>query len=233
MKTGDQQLSNRGFLAEGIENQHLDIDSKQLLPLLTSQKPTDRSLAARLIARKQDVAFIDPLGVALCCERKLYCKLEICNALVSYGEKSVFLLVGLLGRIGNNQHKFVADKPFRKDSYPLPRDIAARCLIRVGWVALPELFDIVRNGKVDVVSEALDAIGFINFYEPMTACFDLIIECFDRHDDSELIKWKCIRALSGCSEAKAFLLKLKRVENNNIIKHEIDRSLRLLRFSRS
>lgn len=228
MKTDDLQLRNRGFLADGFENEYLDIDSKQLLLLLTSGKPIDRSLAARLIGRKQDLAFIKPLGAALCNERKLYSKLEICNALVGYGEDSVTLLTSLLGEIGNNQHKFIAEKPFKKDSYPLPRDIAARCLIRVGLVAMPELFSIVRNGKMDVVSEAIDAIGFIHFYEPMPTCFDLIIECFDVYQESELIKWKCVRALSGCSQARVFLLKLEKIENNRFIQQEIARSLRLI-----
>lgn len=228
MKTSDEQLIQRGFLADSAECLNSNTDTRQLLALLAGNVATDRSLAARLIGIQQDELFIEPLCHALCVEGKLYSKLEICNALVTFGLKSVSPLVELLGFIGKNQYKIVADKPFNKDSYPLPRDIAARCLIRIGSSAIPTLFDKIENGGLAQVSEAIDAVGFIHFYQAESECFEPLSLCFDRFKTSELIRWKIIRAMSGCAEAKDFLMELLNNESHSMVKFEIDRSLRLM-----
>lgn len=227
MKTDDERLSKRGFLAVGAEMPYQHIDSEQLLLWLASDVPIERTRAARVIAAKQDGVFIKPLIAALIVERKLYSKLGICDALVSFGEDSILPLTHQLGRIGSNQYKDIADKPFKKDSYPLPRDIAARTLIRIGVSALPALFDVVKNGGVNQISEAIDAVGFINFYENEPECFDWLESCYYSYEDNELIRWKIVRAMSGCTKAKGFLLQLQKVEQHIMFRQEIDRSLRL------
>lgn len=227
LKTNEELLSKRGLLAKGAEDQYQNLDFEQILTLLTSKTATDRTLAARLIGITRDVACIEPLITALTVEQKLYSKLGICKTLEAYGQESVLPLVQQLGKIGDNQHQDLSDEPFRKDSYPLPRDIAARTLVRMGLVAVPALLEALENGDVKRVSEAIDAIGFINFYETVPECYEHILTCYRLHKKHELIRWKCIRAMSGCAEAEDFLLELQKVETHPIMKFEIERSLRL------
>jgi hypothetical protein len=81
-------------------------------------------------------------------KKKLYTKIAICEAIEAYGVSSLPYLVPLLGKIGNNQHKKAGFYDLDKKSYPLPRDIAARIIIRIGEPALPLLEDILLNGTI-------------------------------------------------------------------------------------
>jgi hypothetical protein len=79
-------------------------------------------------------------------EKKLYTKIALSEAIAEYGVLSLKYLIPLLGKIGKNQHKKVALVDINKKSYLLPRDIAARIIIRIGKPALPFLEEILVSG---------------------------------------------------------------------------------------
>lgn len=228
MKSKIGQVENRGFVAAGIENKYLNKTFEQRIVLLKSKLPTDRTLGARLLTKNSYISTVDYLIDALINEKKLYSKIEICNSLVSFGIDAVIPLIGLLGKIGNNQHKEVPETDFKKDSYPLPRDIASRTLIRIGTKAIPDLLKILDSNNLIRLSEAIDTIGFIYFYNPQINGFGLLKKCFDSNVYNNLIKWKIFRAMSAFPESESFLREQLKLSNEPL-KLEIERSLSLIK----
>ena len=226
MKSKIEELENRGFIANGIEQNYPDASFEQRKVLLKSKLPCKRTLGARLLGNYPDLRAIDCLIDAFIKEKKLYTKIEISNSLVLFGKDVVIPLIQLLGKIGNNQYTAIPEKDFKKNSYPLPRDIAARTLIRIGTVALPDLVTGLKSNNEDSLSELIDTIGFICFYEPQPNLFGELKDCFYRNEQSDLIKWKLFRAMSAFPESILFLKGQQ--EHNARLKCEIERSLILL-----
>jgi len=227
MKSKIEELENRGYIANGIEQNYPDASFEQRKKLLKSKFPCERTLGARLLGNYHDLRAIDCLIDAFIKEKKLYTKIEISNSLVSYGKDAVIPLIQLLGKIGNNQHTSIPETEFKKKSYPLPRDIAARTLIRIGTVVLPDLVNALKSKDESLLSELIDAIGYICFYNPQSNLFGELKDCFYRNEKNELIKWKLFRAMSAFPGGRLFLSGQK--ENSGRLKCEIERSLILLR----
>jgi len=225
MKSNIEELENRGYIADGIEQKYPNASFEQRTELLKSNLPCERTLGARLLGTYPDIKAIDYLTNALIKEKKLYSKIEICNSLVSFGKDAVIPLIHLLGKIGTNQHRVLPERSFKKNSYPLPRDIAARILIRIGVTALPDLVAGLSNNDLSMLSELIDTIGFICFYEPQPNLLEPLKNCFYRNEQHDLIKWKIFRAMSAFSESRLFLKGQQEQEDNTRLKSEIERSL--------
>jgi hypothetical protein len=232
MKSTIENLVNRGFVDVGVENKYLDTTFNQRVDLLKSELPANRTLGARLLTEYSDLSAIDYLIVALIKEKKLYPKIEICNTLSSFGKSAVVPLIGLLGKIGNNQYKKVSGTDFKKNNYPLPRDIAARTLVRIGSAAFPDLLITLNSNSLTILSEAIDAIGFICFYEHQDNIFGLLKKCYYRNQDNDLIKWKIFRAMSAFPESFSFLKEQQMKISNEYLLIEIRRSLMLIKKER-
>ncbi len=104
-----------------------------------------------------------------------------------------------------------------KSSYPLPRDIASRTLVRIGEIALAELSIVISSGNKNQISEAVDAIGFICYYNFNSEFFVKLKDCYLRNNECDLIRWKIIRAMSGFPESITFL----REENQKIKNYKL------------
>lgn len=217
----------RGFVEAGLElSYHLSIHEK--LALLKSDIPTDRTIAARLLKSESPEIVIEYLIDALKIEKKLYPKIEISKTLTWFGQHSVKPLIKLLGKIGNNQHKKVPESEFKKDNYPLPRDIAARILAHIGISALPELMNSLPCLNIKQVSEAIDAIGFICFYEYSEDVYTVLYQLYNTSPTNDLIKWKLLRAFSSFKESYHLLLEEITLLTNQRLKLEAARSIRLV-----
>ncbi|WP_461633367.1 HEAT repeat domain-containing protein [Labilibaculum euxinus] len=228
MNQKEAQKSSRGYVPNGAETEFTHCDCKELIHLLNSKIPAERSVAARLLSNSPTQESVFALISALKIETKLYPKLEICNSLVNIGSLSIKPLLAQLGQIGSNQHQKIPAKEFKKISYPLPRDIAARTLVRFGKKALPLLLTVLEANKPKQISEAIDAIGFINFYDSEPELVNPLQKCYHRHFNNELLQWKIIRAMSGFPESKTFLLDQQQQINTLRLLQEIDRSLLLI-----
>lgn len=229
MKSKQEQLINRGYLTKDAESAHLNISFDDKIKFLQSKIPTERTLGARLLANPKDNITISYLVNALIVEKKLYSKIEICNSLVLCGQLSIKPLIELLGKVGTNQHKKVPEKEFKKDSYPLPRDIASRTLVRIGKDALPELIKVLESQNEKQLSEAIDAIGFICFYDYQPKIYSELKDCYLKNNKNDLIKWKIIRAMSSFPESIAFLQEQKQILQDESLRKEIERSLSLIK----
>jgi hypothetical protein len=226
MKSNPNQLKSRGFLPREFENSFPGISFSEKLKLLKSDDATERTLGARLLFK--ETLAVAELIQALRAEKKLYTKLEICNALISIGEQAVSPLIAELGKIGKNQYTSIPEKEFEKLNYPLPRDIVARTLAFMGEPALPELLNALENVNSKQLSEAIDAVGYICFYNTHPQAYQHLMKCWTKNIHSDLICWKIVRAMSAFSESSSFLLEQKRSILNQRIIVEIDRSLKLI-----
>jgi hypothetical protein len=229
MKSSSSQLSSRGFIADGVEQNYQHLSFSERINLLHSKNPADRTLGARMLGLSADLSVINYLIDALKVEKKLYTKMEICTQLESFGIDAVKPLISLLGKVGNNQYRHIPEEKFRKKNYPLPHDIAARTLGRMGSIALSDLLKVLDTSDESVSSEAIDSIGYICFYNSQTDVFPHLEACFFRNSHNDLIKWKIFRAMSAFADSKAFLEDQHELENNELIRNEIERSLILVR----
>lgn len=229
MKSKQEQLLNRGYLPEKEESKYLQLSFDERIKLLRSKISTERTLGARLLAISKDKRAIEHLMYAIKHEKKLYSKIEVCNSLVSFGQLSIKPLTTLLGEIGANQHKSLPEKGFKKSNYPLPRDIASRTLARIGKSALPELIRTLNAENEQQLSEAIDAIGFICFYDYQPEIYSSLKDCFSKYNTNNLIKWKVIRAMSGFPESESFLQEQRQLIQVERIHIEIERSLLMIK----
>lgn len=227
MKSDNFKKLQRGFLERDYKTERKYTFSEKV-NLLNSKIPRDRTLGARFLAHDKTEDSVSALIDALKSEKKLYTKLEICNSLVEIGELSIKPLISVLGEIGDNQHKSVPKKQFGKKNYPLPRDIAARTLIRFKKQALTELLIILKARGTNELSEAIDAIGYICFYNNTPEVFEKLRTCYYTNIENELIRWKIIRAMSAFRESYSFLVEQNKNPINKNLSLEFDRSIRLI-----
>jgi hypothetical protein len=174
----------------------IDKSESDLIKLLPSDSANERTAAAVLLGNRKCVNAVEALCRQLNREKALYSKIAISEALGKIGEPAVSAIISLLGKIGTNRHISVPDGEFKKKSYPLPRDIAARTITKIGLPALKYLEAVIMAGSREVIAEALDAYGWIVFYNGGVS-EKFIIEAYHKYADDELICWKIIRAMQA------------------------------------
>jgi hypothetical protein len=127
--------------------------NNELIDLLGSKNIGERTGAAKILGQRRIIDATLPLCKALKEEKALYTKIAISEALGNIGISSVKALIPLLGKIGKNQYTKLPEKPFEKWNYPLPRDIVARTIIKIGEHALvhllESLYEMQRNALSD------------------------------------------------------------------------------------
>lgn len=236
MKTSNEVLHKRGFFTSEDINKFQNNSDHELFQLINSPIPAERSTAIFLLSERlhiENLDFVNILLERLCIEKSLYTKLEICKALEKGNEETATLMLPYLGRIGNNQYKALPDRSSRKKSYPLPRDIIARSLGRMNTSILPVLFHELNHSNEEQISELIDAIGFMLFYNPdyiKDDYFNTVINTMDRFSENNLIVWKCITCLSSF-RTQACIKKLTQINDNSqnsLISSEAERSLALI-----
>ena len=117
-------------------------------------------------------------------------------------------LIDLLGRIGKNQETKIPETAFSKVSYPLPRDIAARTICRIGLVAILPLENFIKSSKdMKAVTQAIDAYGHIIYSNKVKCSSSTLQELYEKHPRNDFLKYKITRCLSGIHDewAKSFL----------------------------
>jgi len=236
MKSSNEQLKNRGYATIEDIDKYADLNENELMILLKSKEPHKRTLAIKLLSNKaqSDNEIINLFCNMLLHENKLYTKIELCNALSKASVESAKIMVNYLGIIGKNQHKELPDKKFNKKSYPLPRDIVARTLAYMGVEVLPELKKILKSNNVVTIRGALDAIGFICFYNSKDYHEEILndlISCFNEYIEDDIIRWKSVRAFESFNNKIIIdlLINIKENDEEEIIRIEATRSLNIIK----
>jgi len=236
MKSNAQELRNRGYADDTDLQQLAFADDDALLGLLHSGTPVQRTAAATLLATRpvgKTAAFFTVALAALQTEPCLYTRLALCSALQQGGPAAAQQMVPFLGKIGNNQYQAPPARASQKKSYPLPRDIIARSLARMGTDALPALLAALRQGTAVQVSEALAAVGFLLFYQPgpaPTAALPAVLGTLRRYPGNDLVLWKCAGCLCafGDTQSTTLLQTLAAQAASPAVRAQAARSLRLL-----
>ena len=231
LKSTPDDLKNRGFAdAHDIANLAGTVQT-ELYNLLVSETASVRSAAAYNIFPVEAVA-VQKLLEQLVLEKCLYTKIAICEALSKGNIDTAKEMIQYIGKIGNNQHNKLAKTVSKKKSFPLPRDIVARTLSKMHVSIFPLLLEKLENCIAKEISELLDAIGFIAFYNNQLAIestADKIIDCLCKHKDDDLIVWKVVLCLSAFSMDKSVKLLEEFSVQDGIIGEEARRSLLLIK----
>ena len=187
----------RGFVSTyeiALLNHH---SNNELIELLESKDIVKRTGAATILGQRKAVDATSSLCEALQKEKALYTKIAISEALGNMGIISVKELIPLLGEIGKNQHTKLPNKPFEKWNYPLPRDIAARAIVKIGEQALAPILERITTMQMVSLSEAIDAIGYISYYNVTKIALQPMLKLLDIFKNNDLIVWKIIRCLQS------------------------------------
>ncbi|MEZ7891819.1 MAG: hypothetical protein QMC67_08725 [Candidatus Wallbacteria bacterium] len=226
MKSNKEQLSARGYLTDEAAEKFEVMNEQDFIQLLHSKISCERTAAVRFLGHTKKNEFIPMFIELLKNEKKLYVNLELINCLSAYKQAAVNPLIALLGTIGNNQHTIAAKIDLKKKSYPLPRDISARILIKIGPDALKELENTVISGLKPQASEAIDCIGYISFYYNCFESEKVLFEALNKYADDRLIIWKIIRAFQSFRGPKVIeYLNSIAAGNDDILKAEALRSI--------
>lgn len=187
----------RGFVSDEHVSAFRNTLDNDLLLLLKSRTPAERTIAATLLGQRSTSDAVIPLCDALQTETALYARLAICTALEIHGEASVPVLLQHLGKIGKNQEYALPESYFKKKSYPLARDIVARTLIRIGKPAVSATLDLADTPDIGLLSHVIDTLGGLLHRTHDPRIHAKILNLYATSNAHILLRWKAIRALSG------------------------------------
>lgn len=228
MKSTPSALKRRGMASPEEIAVCAALPWERLAEELHSEDACRRTAAARCMELHREQA-ADLLLEQLAREECLYTRLAICECLEKGNTDTAEKMFPWLGRIGNNQYKALPDKVSAKKSFPLPRDLIARSLARMDTAVFPLLLQLLETGSLQQISEALDAAGFMAFYNKTLATgenAERFLRLLHTHSDSEIIVWKVLLCLSAFPVPEAKLVLEEFAVRDDILGKEARRSLR-------
>lgn len=236
LKSSVEDLKKRGYVSKEDLKYFHERPREQLIQLMNSDDPFERTASIITLRDENDIGnreYVSLLLERLCIEKALYTRLEICNALELGNRDTAELMCAYLGKIGNNQHKSIPVEVSKKKSFPLPRDIIARSLGKMNTSILSALIRHLSLDSREIVSELLDAIGFMVFYHRELATleyFQSILHTYQSFKADELIVWKTVLCCSAfpLTQSKELIEQIKKTHENQTIQLEADRSLKLI-----
>lgn len=217
----------RGEVTQADIDPFLLMSIDELLCQLRSRTPAIRTCAATVLGNHKKPKVVAALCQQIKIEKKLYCKIAISESLIRIGSLSIKPLLALIGKIGHNQEIDVPQKGFNKISYPLPRDIAARTLCRMGGCILPEVVRFLENDRQPFeLEQAIDVIGHIVYTDKLNIDSKILIQISEKYNEFQMIQFKITRCFSGFSDNQAKQFLYNRLMSSNIgFQFEAARSL--------
>lgn len=209
-KKKKKNREKRGQISPNDTLPYIKLSTEDLIAMLNANNPQERTISAVILGKREDENAIKPLCKALENEKSLYSRIAISETLSQIGEPAALSLIELLGEIGKNQETELPLKYFRKKSFPLVRDMAARTMVGIGKPATPYLMDVLENGIEFKIQQAIDALGAIaaktgdkRALTPLIAHMEQVENAgIAESDNDQLTLWKIIRALSGFQNSK-------------------------------
>ena len=226
LKSSYSQLRERGFLSG---DEFLKISSSNSFDpgkYIKSYFPHERTAGYRYIKMFPDVNFLEALCIILENEKPLYSKIELCECIEQFGVSAIEYLDPLIGTIGKNQHKTISSCDLKKKSFPLPRDIVARIIIRLGSEVLYYYKNNLDKYNTRQLSEIIDIIGHITSTSKNEIMESDLLHLFETTSD-KLITWKLIKSFQSFTSQKIIEILLCECKNSDgVISSEAERSLK-------
>ena len=218
-QTKQLNREKRGQISAEYLSKFSELSNETLIQMLKDDDPQKRTAAAKTLGKTRSSKNVASLCEAMKNEKAFYSRIAMSESLGGMGLIAVPNLIEQLGKIGNNQETELPSKYFKKKSFPLQRDLAARTLVKIGRPALPYLIHTISNHE-DIVTreQAVDAVGGIAFKTNDHSAVDVIIQTIHENinTDNRVLFWKCIRALSGFKKNRsAFDVLMEILGDNN------------------
>jgi len=192
----------RGEISDDFESRFSARTDQDLILQLAGHKAQERTAAAVILGQRRCLQAVASLCEQMVKEKALYTRIAITEALGLIGPPAIPHLIELLGKIGANQHQELPQQGFYKKNYPLPRDLAARTLTKIGVSALKKLRKVSLQLERERLIEAIDAMGYISFYNKDTSAEPVLLKMYRRHGTDSLIVWKLLRAFQAFPSKK-------------------------------
>ena len=227
MGTSATKRRERGEVAQADIDPYLLMPTDELLCQLRLPTPTIRTCAATVLGNHKELKVVAALCQQIKIEKKLYCRIAISDSLVNIGSLSIQPLLALLGKVEHNQETDIPRKGFNKTSYPLPRDIAARTLCRMGGGILPEVFGFLENDRQPFeLEQAIDVIGHIVYTDKLKIDSKILIRISETYSEFPMIQFKITRCFSGFTDNQAKQFLYNRLKSSDLgFQFEAARSL--------
>jgi hypothetical protein len=144
--------------------------------------------------------------------------------------KSTIKELELRGYVSKNQHYDLPVKPFKKDNYPLPRDIVARILVNIGISVIPDLINNCKTLSRIQILEAIDVLGHISFYTKEKSSLAQLLKLYNDNKDDNVMRWKLLRSFSAFDDDAVKMILSNTIKESSIKAHlwEAKRSIRLI-----
>jgi len=187
----------RGKISPDFVRLFRTLSDQDLVALFQDDDSRLRTAAAQILGQRKAVMAIPDLCRQFAQEKELYTRMALSGALSRIGAAAIPELIPYIGKVGSSQYEDLPSTIFKKWSYPLPRDLVIRCMIRMGVPALAELNSYLFNRDETLIREVIDGIGHISFYSHDQSSLDNLIKILNQYRDHPVIVWKVIRALQA------------------------------------
>lgn len=230
MRSNETQLRKRGWVTADDLAAYKNLSEENLLHLLQSANPCKRTAGASLL-KNVTPEITERLLQILSKETALYTKIAICEKLQTGDGTTAEAMIPYLAKIGSNQHYSLPEKPSKKVSYPLPRDIIARTLGRMSSGIITVLFEKASSLTQLQIREWVDAVGYLTFYHNELATeenLNKLITIVEKHKRDELIIWKFLTCLSVFPLPESRKILKEYAKQEGILGLEAQRSLKMI-----
>lgn len=115
----------------------------------------------------------------------------------------------------------------------MSQNIATTFLAHMKEEIIPVLMDVIKTNSIPAIREAIDAIGFICFYNKIhsnTQIIDALILCLGNNFNDNIILWKLVRAFEGFNDINVIktLMEIEQNDSQLVIRNEAKRSMEII-----
>ncbi|OFE39440.1 hypothetical protein BGV83_25090 [Bacillus anthracis] len=115
----------------------------------------------------------------------------------------------------------------------MSQNIATTFLAHMKEEIIPVLMDVIKTNNIPAIREAIDAIGFICFYNKIhsnTQIIDALILCLGNNFNDNIILWKLVRAFESFNDINVIkiLMEIEQNDSQLVIRNEAKRSLKII-----
>ena len=115
----------------------------------------------------------------------------------------------------------------------MSQNIATTFLAHMKEEIIPVLMDVIKTNNIPAIREAIDAIGFICFYNKIhsnTQIINVLILCLGNNFNDNIIRWKLGRAFESFNDINVIktLMEIEQNDSQLVIRNEAKRSLKII-----